>query len=61
MLFPSMQIPVKVELTTADSHTVWYTDPVWLGLGAVVFLLVIALAIAASRRGEAKSTTTIIR
>jgi hypothetical protein len=52
---------VKVEVTTADSHTVWYTDPVWLGLGAVVVLVVIVLAIMASRRGEGKTTTTVIR
>lgn len=52
---------VKVEVTTADSHTVWYTDPVWLGLGAVVFLVVIVLAVMASRNREGKSTTTVIR
>ena len=52
---------VKVEVTTADSHTVWYTDPVWLGLGAVVLLIVIVLAVMASRNREGKSTTTVIR
>jgi hypothetical protein len=53
------QSPVKVEVTTAASHTVWYTDPVWLGLGALVLVLLIVLAIAVSRSG--KSTTTVVR
>lgn len=52
---------VKLEVTTADSHTVWYTDPVWLGLGAVVLLIVIVLAVMASRNREGKTTTTVIR
>ena len=52
---------VKVEVTTADSHTVWYTDPVWLGLGAVVLLIVMVLAVMASRNREGKTTTTVIR
>ena len=52
---------VKVEVTTADSHSVWYTDPVWLGLGAVVVLIVIVLAIMAARRGQGKTTTTVVR
>jgi lysylphosphatidylglycerol synthetase-like protein (DUF2156 family) len=52
---------VKVEVTTADSHAVWYTDPVWLGLGAVAVLIVIVLAIMASRSGQGKTTTTVIR
>jgi hypothetical protein len=55
------QMPMKVELTTTDSHTVWYTDPMWLAFGAVAVLLVIVLAIMASRSGEGKSTTTVIR
>ena len=50
---------VKVEVTTADSHTTWYTDPVWLGLGAVLVLIIIVLAIVASRNGERKTTTVI--
>ena len=52
---------VKVEVTTTDSHTVWYADPVWLGLGAVVLLIVIVLAVMASRNREGKTTTTVIR
>jgi hypothetical protein len=55
------QVPVKVEVTTANSHTVWYTDPVWLGIGAVVLLVIVVLAIMASRNSQGKTTTTVIR
>lgn len=54
------QDPVKVELTTTESHTVWYTDPMWLAIGGVVLLIIIVLAIMASKNGR-KSTTTVIR
>ncbi len=53
--------PLKVEVTTAATRTVWYADPMWLGIGAVLVLIVIVLAILASRRREPKSTTTVIR
>ena len=54
------QDPVKVELTTTESHTIWYTDPMWLAIGGVVFLVIIVLAIMASMNGR-KTTTTVIR
>jgi hypothetical protein len=54
------QAPLKVEVSTADSNTVWYTSPVWLGIGAVAVVLIIVLAIMASR-SPAKTTTTVIR
>ena len=53
------QSPVKVEVTTTESHTVWYADPVWIAIGVVVFLLIVVLLVAGSRSG--KSTTTVIR
>ena len=55
------QVPVKVEVSTPATHTVWYTDPMWIGIGAVVVLIIIVLAIMASRKSEGKSTTTVIR
>ena len=55
------QGPVKVEVSTPATHTVWYTDPVWIGVGAVVVLIIIVLAIMASRNSEGKTTTTVIR
>jgi hypothetical protein len=55
------QVPVKVEVSTPATHTVWYTDPMWIGIGAVVVLIIIVLAVMASRKSEGKSTTTVIR
>ena len=55
------QVPVKVEVSTPATHTVWYTDPMWIGIGAVVVLIIIVLAIMASRKSDGKSTTTVIR
>lgn len=52
--------PVKVEVTTAPTHIVWYTDPIWIGIGVVAALLVIVLIVLAARSSR-KSTTTVIR
>lgn len=53
--------PVKVEVHTSETHTVWYTDPMWLAIGAVVVLLVIVLAVMASRNRDTGSNTTVVR
>jgi formate-dependent nitrite reductase membrane component NrfD len=55
------QDPVKVEVSTPATHTVWYADPMWIGIGAVAVLIIIVLAIMASRKSEPKTTTTVIR
>lgn len=55
-----LQSPVKVDVSIPASHTTWYADPVWLGIGAAVFVLLIVLAVMASR-GKADTTTTVIR
>ena len=55
------QDPVKVEVSVPASHTVWYTDPIWLGVGAVAVLIIIMLVIVASRNSDGKTTTTVIR
>jgi|SwirhirootsSR2_FD_contig_31_12756770_length_299_multi_5_in_0_out_0_1 hypothetical protein len=55
------QSPVKVDVHTTESHTVWYTDPVWLAIGAVVVLLIIVLAVAAARGRDSGSSTTVVR
>jgi hypothetical protein len=52
---------VKVGITTSDSGTIWYTDPIWIWLGAGVLLLIIVLAVMAARGKSTKSTTTVIR
>lgn len=55
------QDPVKVELTTTGTTTTWYTDPFWLAIGGVAVLIIIVLAIMASRSSGTKSTTTVVR
>jgi hypothetical protein len=54
------QAPVKVDVSIPASNTVWYADPFWIGVGAVAVLIILVLAVMASR-GEKKSTTTVIR
>ncbi|MHB1192002.1 MAG: hypothetical protein ACYC6F_03070 [Longimicrobiales bacterium] len=55
------QDAVKVGITTSDSDTIWYTDPIWIWAGAGVLLLIIVLAVMAARSRSTKSTTTVIR
>lgn len=52
---------VKVGITTSNSSTIWYTDPIWIWAGAGVVLLIIVLAVMAARNKSTKSTTTVIR
>jgi len=54
------QEPVKVAVSIPASHTVWYADPFWLGVGGVAVLVILILAVMASRK-DGKSTTTVIR
>jgi hypothetical protein len=55
------QEPVKVDVSVPASHTVWYADPFWISVGAVAVLIILVLAVMASRGSEGKSTTTVIR
>jgi hypothetical protein len=59
-LLQDPQAPVKVDVHTTESHTVWYTDPMWLAIGGVVVLLIIVLAVFAAR-GKDNSSTTVVR
>lgn len=52
---------VQIGITTSDSGTIWYTDPIWIWAGAGVLLLIIVLAVMAARKKSTKSTTTVIR
>src|ERR1051325_6664884 len=51
--------PIKVDVHTSETHTTWYTDPMWLAIGGAVLLLIIVLAVMAAR--GRRSTTTVIR
>jgi len=50
---------LKVEVHTSATHTVWYANPVWLAIGGIAALLIIVLAVVASRGRE--GNTTVIR
>jgi hypothetical protein len=49
---------VKVDVDLGSDRTVWYTDPLWIVLGAAAVIVVVALVAAASRSGGG---TTVIR
>ena len=49
---------VKVDIDLDDGRTVWYTDPLWIVLGAAAVIVVVALVAAAARGGGG---TTVIR
>ena len=49
---------VKVDINLDEGRTVWYTDPLWIVLGAAAVIVVVALIAAASRGGGG---TTVIR
>lgn len=52
---PSGGADVDIKVTTDDG--VWYTEPVWVALGAAVVILLVALIVAGSRSGG----TTVIK
>jgi hypothetical protein len=50
---------VKVDIDLdGDGRTIWYTDPLWIVLGAAAVIVVVALVAAAARGGGG---TTVIR
>ena len=49
----------KVDINLTDDRTVWYTDPLWLVLGAAAVIVIVALVAAAARGG--RGGTTVIR
>lgn len=51
-------VKVDVDLDD-DGPTVWYTDPLWIVLGAAAVIVVVALVAAAARGGG--GGTTVIR
>jgi len=49
----------EVKIDISDGRTVWYTDPLWLALGAIALLIVIVLAVMAARGGGDRGTTVV--
>ena len=49
---------IKVDVSTGDSRSTWYTSPQWLAIIGLAVLLIIVAVVASRKRG---STTTVIR
>ena len=47
----------KIEIKTTESHGAWYTQPVWIAIGIIALVLIIALIAMAGRRGD----TTVVK
>jgi hypothetical protein len=52
---PSPPARVDVDINTSDG--VWYTNPVWLALGAIALIVLVLLIVSASRSGG----TTVVK
>ena len=50
--------PIKVDVSTSEGSTTWYTSPQWLAIIGLAVLLIIVASMAARTR---KTTTTVIR
>jgi len=48
---------VQVDIKTTESHSEWYTHPVWIAIGVIALVLIIALIAMAGRR----NTTTVVK
>ncbi len=55
----ALQAPsgIKVDMKTTESHSEWYTHPVWIAIGVIALVLIIALIAMAGRR----NTTTVVK
>ena len=48
---------VKVDIKTTETRSAWYTQPVWIAIGIVALVLIIALIAMAGRRNG----TTVVK
>lgn len=48
---------VKVDIKTTETPSPWYTQPVWIAIGIIALVLIIALIAMASRRNG----TTVVK
>jgi hypothetical protein len=55
-LFAALQ-DAKIEVKTTESHGTWYTQPVWIAIGIIALVLIIALISMAGRRDN----TTVVK
>jgi hypothetical protein len=49
--------PTRIDVDINDSDGVWYTNPVWLALGAIALIVLVLLIVSASRSGG----TTVVK
>jgi len=49
---------IKVDVSTSEGHSTWYTSPQWLAIIGLAVLLIIVAIVASRKRG---STTTVVR
>ena len=49
---------IKVDVSTSEGSSTWYTSPQWLAIIGLGIVLVIVIAVMAGRK---KTTTTVIR
>jgi hypothetical protein len=47
----------KIEIKTTDTHGAWYTQPVWIAIGIIALVLILALIAMAGRRNN----TTVVK
>mgnify|MGYP006171699607 CR=1 FL=1 len=50
--------PIKVDVSTSEGSTTWYTSPQWLAIIGLALVLIVVIAVMAGRR---KRTTTTAR
>jgi hypothetical protein len=49
--------PARVDVDIDTNDGVWYTNPVWLALGAIALIVLVLLIVSASRTGG----TTVVK
>ena len=49
--------PARIDVDINSNDGVWYTNPVWLALGAIALIVLVLLIVSASRTGG----TTIVK
>lgn len=54
---PPAEGGTDIDVTVQHDDGVWYTDPVWLAVGACLLILIVALVVAGSR----SSSTTVVK
>ena len=54
----TLQEGVKIDVKTTETKSAWYTQPVWIAIGIIALVLIIALIAMAGRRNGG---TTLVK